>query len=159
MLTLPTHDGFPSWRRLGYAKVEVNIMNNVTGLIVRVCRAWRNPSPGGGLNREWHYEYAYDFEDVEKLKEKWYDVEVIGRIVDEKIFERGGLTRTTYYIYKCENNETYVEKVRVESGGAWNLIVKSEVPFEEINDFNEAAEAWKKAFLKEYPANCPFLMP
>jgi hypothetical protein len=127
------------------------------GFIVKVYWAWRLPD--GWLHREWQYEYAYDDDDVRELKKKWYDVEVVGEVVDEKLFSRGGLTTTNYHIYKCDDENTYIEKFRVESGASWSIIVKSDVPYENINDFHQAEEAWKKAFLKENPANCVFLVP
>jgi hypothetical protein len=126
--------------------------------IVKVCRAWRDPT-FNELNKEWHYEHAYDEQDIKMLKEKWYDVEVVGRIVDKKVFSRGSLTQTVYYIFKCDDGNTYIEKFRIDYGGSWSIIVKGNVDFEAINGFATAEKAWKEAFLKEYPANCPFLIP
>jgi hypothetical protein len=136
--------------------LEKEVVKTARKNIVRVCWAWK--SPDDVLHREWRYECAYA-SDIKQLKKKWYDVEVVGRIIDEKSFTRGSMTSTTYYVYKCDDANTYIEKFRIESGNSWSITVKSDVPYEHINNFDEAEEAWKKAFLKENPPNCTFLAP
>jgi hypothetical protein len=126
-------------------------------MIVKVYRIWHDQD--GWKHSDWHYEVAYDRSDIKKLSERWDDVEVIGKVIGKKIFERRNLTGTTYYVYKCDDGNTYIMKFRIDVGGAWDLTVQSSVPFEQISDFNDAEKAWRKGFLEKYPPNCVFLVP
>jgi len=127
-------------------------------IIVRVCWAWRDDS--GELHEEWGYEIIHNKKQLEKLKTKWYDVKIVGKVINDKHFVKGDLTRTCYRVMKCETGETFIEKLRVESGVWWYIIVKSDdVQFEDINSFEESAIAFRDAYVKKYPAHCTVLYP
>jgi len=134
-----------------------NMVKSKQEVIVNVCWAWKDSF--GELNREWHYEIVSSKIQTKELRKKYYDVKVVGRVTDDKIFTRGSLTRTQYRVMRCENGETFVEKLRVESGSWWYLIVKSDASFENINSFEEAEEAFKNAYVQKYPAHCTILYP
>ena len=107
------------------------------------------------------YEYIENI-SKEYMKRRLNELKpsrVTGKVIDEKIFSLGDLERTNYYVLKCDDGNTYIHKLRIESGGSWSITVKSDVEFEKINSYESAAEAFTKSFLKVYPANCAFLIP
>jgi hypothetical protein len=140
-----------------YYGVREEDMGKIKEKIVQVC--WSLYDRDGNYDPSWSYELVPTSGSLKELKKKYHDVKIAGAVVDRKEFVRGDLTRTCYIVLKCDDGNTYIEKFRVESGGSWSLIVKSDVSFNDINSFNAAEEAWRNAFLREYPANCAFLIP
>jgi hypothetical protein len=124
--------------------------------IVRVCYSLRNSK--GEKERQWSYELT-ERDEIKKLMKKYYYIDIIGKVIDEKMFSRGSLEQTIYRVILTENKETFIRKFRIDALGSWSIIVKSFVNFNEINSFDDAELAFKKAFSKSYPANCIFLAP
>jgi len=140
-------------------------MGKVKGWIAEASVAYHEPVPPHMLTKVYYYHYIenvskeYVKRRLSELENNYRDTQIIAKVLDEKIFAAGDLTRTQYHILKCDDGNTYIHKFRVEWGGSWSFTVRSQKLFEEINSYEDAREAFTKSFTKDYSANCAFLIP
>jgi len=89
--------------------------------------------------------------EIEKLRDKGFDVKVVCKIVESKSFmkydEVSNVT-TTYYVYKCKNGNVFIKKEVVSKSISYTIITKVHESFEAINTFEDAQESLRLALSK-----------
>jgi hypothetical protein len=118
-------------------------MTRGKGLIIRACWAYHNPA-SGILERVWHFDYIENRTQLKVLAKKWYDVEIVASVENEKIFcsNPAEFDRTYYYVYKCNNNATFIKQIEINIYGISRRVKRSKTDFEKINSLREAQEAF-----------------